>query len=1113
MDCESSIHDRLERMLLDARPEPIDLPLSFLKAITNDFSDDQHIGKGGFAVVYKGQLQNGTLVAVKKLSQGVEMDEDKFIKEVDCLMRVKHRNIVRFLGYCADTQGKCLKYEGKNVMAEERERLLCFEFLPNKSLDKYINDASQELEWRTRYRIIKGICEGLHYLHQEFILHLDLKPANILLNKDMVPKIADFGLSRCFDENKSQTITAQAAGTLGYMAPELLHDRRITFKSDIYSLGIIILEILTGQRYSAIGDVRSLYNHSKVLQSWSNMFDSSQEDIGLEHVIRVCAELGIECIDYDPAKRPTIRGIIDRLDEMERTHGYIETTTTSSAIHTHSIWPPEIDKLLDVHPLELRFPFEPNKRIQCPVSLTNKTNRYAGVWITPTSCADTRFDLCFPDSWDHDSEEDDESQEEDDDSDEWEEVEYLDEEEKSEVGESPEGGQSPKDPCSYFFQILEPHSTLVVAMTMKEQDEPPLPPQDMGKFEVVMIIMWSEQDLKDLESSIRNKMNMDNDLLKQVEELGGKVHPAAMLTAAVICDPASCQATMTKQIMSTGEFGEPLLVDVHPTNSWILAVHLDYVCIWNYQTQERVMELQVIKNDTCIISAIKFISRKQWFAAGDDRGYIHVYDYTTKDMVIKLRAHRGNDVSWLAVHATYPFLLSSSGGNQSSIRLWNWDEDWVCTRTFDGHTRGVQRIMFNPRNINSFASVSDDDTIKVWDIHSSDPETTLASLDAYSVDFVFTDSHRPLQLVTCDKQAGCACIWDVQTRKRVHRLAMRGMSMDLVASHPKLPLLVTTWKRTLCLWDANTYRLEKMVRLASSPIQGLEFLDTNLPRLLVGFENNDIAILETNLPATTTDTDESVIENYGGQHRIADTGFINPQCVDGVLLVFNSKYDVTPMKCAESTSETPISYPSIGDFNSSIMVNKEVQEVLRHTLSKAQLTENTIFNQIVTDTSCTDPFNGLYVGEYGSHGHEVVKLSRKFGKWNITDEESFEYVEAIKLTGDVNVPAGKTTFRAKIGKGNRLENHGTYPEEFGVIESYKGQGRIADTGFINPQWVDGELLVFNGKSKVGFVWNFPKPVFIILYFSLTHLICHSDETLSKCVDNFSENTSEGSPNP
>lgn len=215
-------------------------------------------------------------------------------------------------------------------------------------------------------------------------------------------------------------------------------------------------------------------------------------------------------------------------------------------MQTHSICPPEIDKLLDVHPLELRFPFDRNKRIQCPLSLTNKTNRYVGVWITPAS-TDTHLNLCFPDSWDHNypEEDDDESHDEDksEEDDEWEEVEYPDEEGKSEV--SLEEGQSPKDPSSYFFQILEPHSTLVVAMTMKEQDEPP-PPQDLGKFEVVMIIMWSEQDLKDLESSIRNKTNMDTDLLKQVEELGGKVHP--VIVTASICDPESCQAKVTKQV-------------------------------------------------------------------------------------------------------------------------------------------------------------------------------------------------------------------------------------------------------------------------------------------------------------------------------------------------------------------------------------------------------------------------------------------------------------------------------------------------------------------------------------------------------------------------------------
>lgn len=134
-------------------------------------------------------------------------------------------------------------------------------------------------------------------------------------------------------------------------------------------------------------------------------------------------------------------------------------------------------------------------------------------------------------------------------------------------------------------------------------------------------------------------------------------------------------------------------------------------------------------------------------------------------------------------------------------------------------------------------------TLQVWNIHSSNPETAFTLMDAYSLDYIFTDSHRPLQLVNCDKQAGCACvrmasscmckhnnypnadaqknnypmlflflfslfkqIWDLQTRKRVHRLAMHDTSMGIVACHPKLPLLVTTWKRTLCLWDANTYR-------------------------------------------------------------------------------------------------------------------------------------------------------------------------------------------------------------------------------------------------------------------------------------------------------------------
>ncbi|XP_066362654.1 cysteine-rich receptor-like protein kinase 44 [Miscanthus floridulus] len=229
MDSEDKIHDHLEvtskcdhDVLLKNEEEfkPIYLPMSLLKAITKNFSDGLEIGRGGFAVVYKGLLKRGGTVAVKKLLNSICMDDNQFQKEVSCLMRVGHKNIVRFLGYCADTQGKMEDYKGKFILADERQRLLCFEYLPNGSLEKYINDASGGLEWNKRYKIIKGICEGLQYLHENNIVHLDLKPANILLNGNMVPKISDFGLSRCFEEMQSRTVTSTLIGSMGYLAPE-----------------------------------------------------------------------------------------------------------------------------------------------------------------------------------------------------------------------------------------------------------------------------------------------------------------------------------------------------------------------------------------------------------------------------------------------------------------------------------------------------------------------------------------------------------------------------------------------------------------------------------------------------------------------------------------------------------------------------------------------------------------------------------------------------------------------------------------------------------------------------------------------------------------------------
>ncbi|KAE8809230.1 Disease resistance protein RPM1 [Hordeum vulgare] len=308
-------------MLFDETAEPKALPLSLMAEITNGFSDKHKIGEGGFAVVYQGMLQNGK-VAVKRLSN-THMYEKEFHREVECLMMVKHKNVVRFLGYCADTQGSMERYNGKFVMADVQQRLLCFEYLPNGSLDKYITDTSRKVQWRKCFQIIKGICQGLHYLHQRNILHLDLKPANILLDGNLVPKIADFGVSRCFHEMQSRAITVNIRGTLGYLAPEFCNGE-ITYQLDIYSVGVIIIEILTGKKgYLAVDNV---------VESWSNKLEKSQSDVQLKQV-RICAEIGIECTDFNPAKRPGTKNIIDRLvslDETDSMGGYIETSAVTS---------------------------------------------------------------------------------------------------------------------------------------------------------------------------------------------------------------------------------------------------------------------------------------------------------------------------------------------------------------------------------------------------------------------------------------------------------------------------------------------------------------------------------------------------------------------------------------------------------------------------------------------------------------------------------------------------------------------------------------------------------------------------------------------------------------
>ncbi|VAI53395.1 unnamed protein product [Triticum turgidum subsp. durum] len=314
MDLRVSITQiELECMLVDDDAEPKALPFPLLEKITDGFSDKLEIGRGGFAVVYKAMLDNG-IIAVKRMSN-TYMYEKEFHREVECLMKVKHKNLVRFLGYCADTQGNMGSYIGKMVMADVQQRLLCFEYLPKGSLDDYITDSFGEFEWRKCYQVIKGICEGLNYLHQNNIMHLDLKPGNILLDEDVMPKITDFGLSRCFEEGQTRVITENVGG----MAPEF-HTGEITHKFDLYSLGVIVMEMLTGKKgYQSIEDVRESWSYKSDILWWEQ--------------IRVCAEIGIECTDLNPAKRPeSMKHIIDRLLAAESSTQVIPTGGPTSKL-------------------------------------------------------------------------------------------------------------------------------------------------------------------------------------------------------------------------------------------------------------------------------------------------------------------------------------------------------------------------------------------------------------------------------------------------------------------------------------------------------------------------------------------------------------------------------------------------------------------------------------------------------------------------------------------------------------------------------------------------------------------------------------------------------------
>ncbi|XP_061339229.1 rust resistance kinase Lr10-like isoform X2 [Gastrolobium bilobum] len=302
----TSNYENIEDFLQENTFMPIRYSYKEIKQMTRGFKEK--LGQGGFGMVYKGKLRSGPFVAIKMLSKS-KANGQEFISEVATIGRIHHANVVRLIGFCV----------------EASKRALVYEFMPNGSLDRHIfsKEDSISLTYEQIYEISLGVVRGIAYLHQGCdmqILHFDIKPHNILLDENFIPKVSDFGLAKLYPIDKSIVTLTAARGTIGYMAPELFYRNigGVSYKADVYSFGMLLMEMASRRK-----NLNKQAEHSSELFFPLWIYDqlSRENELEMEDITEEKNDeakkmfiVALWCIQLKPSDRPSMNKVVEMLE-------------------------------------------------------------------------------------------------------------------------------------------------------------------------------------------------------------------------------------------------------------------------------------------------------------------------------------------------------------------------------------------------------------------------------------------------------------------------------------------------------------------------------------------------------------------------------------------------------------------------------------------------------------------------------------------------------------------------------------------------------------------------------------------------------------------------------